>query len=70
MKHTITITKRADDYHAHIDGDKRLWGCGRTPREAVGSVVWTHGDRLGIDIEDQGGGELAQPPRPETRGAA
>lgn len=47
----LVVTRRSDDYHVCINGDKTLWGCGKTIDEAIGSCVRSHRDRLGIKIE-------------------
>lgn len=38
----ITFTVRADDFHVHVDGDRRKWACGRTVNEALGSLLSSH----------------------------
>ncbi len=48
---TINVTKRTEDYHACIDGEPGLWDCGKTPALAVGSLIYTHRDRFGIEID-------------------
>ena len=53
IKHTITVVKRSSDFIAYIDGDKSLWGCGKSPNEAVASVVYSHKDSLEISIEEE-----------------
>lgn len=40
----ITITVRSGDFHAHIDGDRAQWSCGRTVAEAIGSLILSHPD--------------------------
>jgi hypothetical protein len=46
----IEIRARSSDYHAQIKGHPELWGCGKNPDEAVGSMVRNHSERLGLDI--------------------
>jgi len=48
---TITVNRRTDDYHAHFKGDRRLWGCGKSPMEAIGDVVLSHAYLIGVAIE-------------------
>lgn len=48
----ITLRKRSDDWHACINGDERLWGCGKTIDDAIGNVVRTHKATLGLTIEE------------------
>lgn len=54
MTVTIVITPRTSDYHAHIEGNKTLWECGKTPNEAIGALIRTHGDKLGLVIQFPG----------------
>lgn len=54
----VTVKQRFGDYHASIDGSgERLWGCGKTIDEAVGSVVRNHSGKLGVVITLPKGGE-------------
>lgn len=46
----VTITRRSDDFHACLTGDDRIWDCGKSPAEAVGNLVITHANRLGVDL--------------------
>lgn len=46
----IVVTRRADDYHACIGNDERLWGCGKNIDEAVGSAIRSHAERAGLVI--------------------
>jgi hypothetical protein len=48
----IIITKRSDDYHAHLAPDKRIWGCGRTIDEAIGDLIRAHREAFGIKIQE------------------
>ncbi len=34
----FTCTRRSRDWHAFIDGNRTLWGCGKSPNEAIGSA--------------------------------
>ncbi len=38
----ITVTKRADDYHACITGDPTQWDCGASICQAIGTLVMSH----------------------------
>lgn len=53
----ITVVKRTDDYMAFINDDRRLWGCGRSPKAAIGDVVMHHSETLGFRFEYKGNGE-------------
>jgi predicted RNase H-like HicB family nuclease len=44
----IIVTTRSNDYHAAIDGQSEIWGCGKTPREAVGNLVEAHKENFGV----------------------
>ncbi len=37
----IVVTRRSDDYHACLESNTGIWGCGRNPMEAVGSFIIT-----------------------------
>lgn len=45
----ITVEKRNDDYIAFINDDRRLWGNGKTPYEAVGNCVVHHTESLNLE---------------------
>lgn len=47
----ITVRRRADDWHASLNGDERRWGCGKTPSEAIGEAIRSHAEDLGIIVE-------------------
>lgn len=47
----IVVTKRSDDYHACLEINSRIWGCGKTPDEAIGKLITTHADMFNIEIE-------------------
>ena len=51
--HKITVVKRVSDYMAYLDGNKALWGCGKSPNEAVASVVYSHQRETGIEITEK-----------------
>lgn len=42
----ITVRRRSDDYMAFLTGDERIWGCGKTVNESIGSVVSAHPDYI------------------------
>lgn len=46
----ITFRKATNDYLARIDGHDEFWGCGETQDEAIGSLVRSFRDKLGIEI--------------------
>lgn len=35
----IIITKRANDFHACLSTDSKVWGCGASPSEAIGDLI-------------------------------
>ena len=35
----IIVTKRSNDYHACLEFNIGIWGCGRNPIEAVSSFM-------------------------------
>lgn len=47
----IVVRKRGDDYHAWLDGHPEIWGCGKTPDEAIGKLITAHTDTFNIEIE-------------------
>jgi len=49
----ITIETRTHDYHVHIDNDRGKWACGKTIDDAIGNLVRTHREALGIEIIDE-----------------
>ena len=49
--HKITIEKRSDDWMAYLDGDRRIWDCGRSPQSAIGNLVLSHQENMGIEVE-------------------
>ena len=51
----FTILKRWDDWHACINGDKRLWDCGATPEEAMSRCQLTHPEayRTALNAQQQ-----------------
>jgi len=38
----IIVTKRNDDFHAHLEGHKEIWACGKTASEAIGDLITSH----------------------------
>lgn len=38
----LIVTKRTDDYHATLASNPAIWGCGRTPIEAIGDLLLAH----------------------------
>lgn len=47
----ITIEGRSNDYLAYLNNDKRRWGRGTTINAAIGDVLRTHAQELGIEVE-------------------
>jgi len=46
----IVVTKRSDDYHAALADNSRIWESGKTQVEAIGKLVISAGDILGITV--------------------
>ena len=46
----INVTKRMADFHACIDGELGLWGCGKSVDEAIGSLVLNHPEMFDVNI--------------------
>lgn len=46
----IVIARRGDDYHASLNSDSRIWGCGHSVHAAIGDLVRSHMDVFGIKI--------------------
>ena len=42
----ITVTQRSDDWHACVTGDPAQWDCGKSPTEAVNSLVTSHAEQF------------------------
>ena len=51
---TLTLRRRANDWHCHINDNEALWGCGKTPGEAIGETVRNHPAILGLVIKLEG----------------
>lgn len=47
----IKVTERSDDFHACIDGKPGYWGCGKTPRDAIGNLVQAHPEQFNTEID-------------------
>lgn len=39
---SVIVTPRSHDYHACLVGHTEIWGCGKTPNEAVSDLVCSH----------------------------
>jgi hypothetical protein len=49
----IIVKERSSDFYASIEGsDETQWGCGKSPVEAVGKLLYSHQKELGIKIEE------------------
>jgi len=46
----IVTKKRADDYHAALADNSRVWECGKSEAEAIGKLVISAGGMLGIAV--------------------
>ena len=50
--HVIVITRRANDFHAQLQGEPSKWAASSySVDEAVGKLVDSHGHELGIQIQ-------------------
>jgi hypothetical protein len=58
----IVVTKRSQDYHACIEGELGLWGCGATSTAAIGDLVSSHYEHFGVAIRWAAGGVTANHP--------
>ena len=38
----ILVTRRSNDYHSCLKDEPGVWGCGKTPAEAVGQMMMSH----------------------------
>lgn len=51
MEKKIIVKKRSNDYHAHLEGNPDIWGCGDSYGEAIGDLVWTHQAEFNIEVK-------------------
>ena len=47
----VVVTHRSNDYHACLAGRPGIRGCGKTPQEAIGDLIITHEETMGIEVE-------------------
>ena len=47
---TITVERRSDDFMAFLNGNRSLWGCGRTEAIAVLDVLRAHAVDAGVTV--------------------
>ena len=47
--HAISITSHGDGFMAKFE-DSKAWAAGRTPNEAIGDLIRTHGAARGINV--------------------
>ncbi len=50
----IVVERRSNHYHAAFAQDRGRWADGKTEDEAVGKLVRSHGEALGIRVEVAG----------------
>ncbi len=51
MDHWIDQSgERRPKYHAQIKWYPEIWGCGRSPGDAIGSLVQSHSERFGVTV--------------------
>lgn len=55
----IVVTQRSHDFHAQIEGDPGIWGCGYANETAVGALITAHCERFGIAIKWSNGSTTA-----------
>jgi hypothetical protein len=48
----IIVTRRSDDYHACLENDSGVWGCGITVYSALGNLVLAHQAEFGLTVEE------------------
>jgi hypothetical protein len=58
----IVITRRYKDFHACIEGQAGIWGCGSTESEAVGEMLRSHPEKFGVTVQ-YGRPVVSQPPK-------
>jgi len=46
----IIYTKRSSDWHACLEGQPAIWGCGKSVDEAVGALVRNHPEQFGVSL--------------------
>jgi hypothetical protein len=49
----IVVTQRLSDYHACLADNTAIWGCGKSPSEAIGDLIRSHRERFQITIEEK-----------------
>jgi hypothetical protein len=47
----IILTKRAEDFHCHLEGSLETWSCGKTVPEAVCTFLQRHGREVGLVLK-------------------
>jgi hypothetical protein len=47
----IIVEERSHDWMAFLEGQRGIWGCGRTPYEAIGNCVNAHREMFGIGVQ-------------------
>ncbi len=50
MKKCI-VEKRGDDFMAYLEGDRKIWGAGKTVAEAVFDVILHCPEAFGVNIQ-------------------
>ena len=50
MNRKIILTKRSEDFLAHLDDRPEIWDCGKNPNEAIGSLIRSNREMFGIDL--------------------
>lgn len=49
--YTIIVTRRSNDYHAQLEGERGCWGRGSTVDEAIGDLVRSWPELFDITIK-------------------
>lgn len=47
---SIVVTRRSDDYHACLENDPRIWGCGESVTEAIGDLISSNQALFNINV--------------------
>lgn len=47
----IIITKRENDFHAHLSDSPEIWGNGHSENEAIGNLIKHHPEQFNITVK-------------------
>ena len=48
---TVVVVKRSNDWQAYLIENTAIWGCGKSPDEAIGNLICSHQDTFHISVE-------------------